>query len=112
MPKIVFPVADLAEATAFYERLGFIVEMYDSSYAWVAHRGTEILHLSLDSELDKAVNPTSGYLHVRDVDRWHESWSDAGMNPSATEDRPWGMREFSLRDPSGNLLRVGANLPG
>lgn len=26
------------------------------------------------------------------------------------ESKPWGMRESSVRDPSGNNLRIGQNL--
>ena len=29
---------------------------------------------------------------------------------TAPEDKPWGMREFALVDPSGNLIRVGHDL--
>jgi hypothetical protein len=30
------------------------------------------------------------------------------MNPP--RDEPWGMREFTVVDPSGNLLRIGHDL--
>ncbi len=30
----------------------------------------------------------------------------------AIEDRPWGMLEFALVDPSSNLIRVGHELDG
>jgi len=26
---------------------------------------------------------------------------------TAPDDKPWGMREFALSDPNGNLVRVG-----
>jgi hypothetical protein len=26
------------------------------------------------------------------------------------EDKPWGMREFAIVDPNGNLLRIGQTL--
>jgi hypothetical protein len=29
---------------------------------------------------------------------------------SGIEDKPWGMREFALVDPNGNLIRVGHDL--
>jgi catechol-2,3-dioxygenase len=44
--KIIFPVADMTEAMAFYERLGFEVEGYSDSYAWVTSNGSEVLHLT------------------------------------------------------------------
>ena len=107
--KIIFPVRDLAEAVEYYRRLGFEIEAYDETYAWVRHRGEEVLHLALVDELDPSANAAAGYFHVRDPDAWHRAWQDApGLGDIA--DRPWGMREFALTDPSGNLLRVGANL--
>jgi len=30
------------------------------------------------------------------------------LSPPA--DEPWGMREFTLRDPAGNLIRIGHEL--
>ncbi|MEM7274868.1 MAG: VOC family protein [Actinomycetota bacterium] len=110
--KIIFPVADMAAAVGFYRTLGFDVEQYDGGYACVRHRGEELLHLALAQELDPATNRAAGYLHVQDVDRWHDAWAvvvdDRVTDPLG--DRPWGMREFSIRDPAGNLLRIGQNL--
>lgn len=107
--KIIFPVRDLAEAVGFYETIGFEVEAVDESYAWVRHRGEEVLHLALSAGLDPAVNAAAGYLHVQDPDAWHAACSEA-VEAGELADRPWGMREFEMRDPSGNQLRVGANL--
>jgi len=30
----------------------------------------------------------------------------------ALEDKPWGLREFAVVDPDGNLLRVGPMIDG
>jgi hypothetical protein len=30
----------------------------------------------------------------------------------ALEDKPWGLREFAIVDPDGNLLRVGQIIGG
>lgn len=108
--KIIFPVHDMDEAIAFYRSLGFDVESYDGSYAWVRHSGHEILHLSLIEELDTGANHSAGYFHVDDADAWHARWSGSSAEIGDPADRPWQMREFALRDPSNNLLRVGHNL--
>jgi catechol 2,3-dioxygenase-like lactoylglutathione lyase family enzyme len=107
--KVVFPVADLGVAASFYERLGFAVERYDDAYAWVRHAGDELLHLAVVPDLDRAANHAAGYLHVASVDSWHAGWSAAGASPGPVVDTPWGMREFRICDPDGNLLRVGQN---
>lgn len=108
--KIIFPTADMAASVEFYQRLGFTVEQFDDGYAWVSHRGEELLHLAGHTELDRQANRAAGYLHVQDTDAWHTAWADAGVETTPVVDQPWQMREFSLHDPSGNLLRVGQNL--
>ena len=106
--KIVFPVADMAAAVAFYESLGLEVERHDDGYAWVRHGGDEVLHLAGVPDLDVDANRAAGYWHVQDAPAWHARCSAA--DPGPVVDQPWGMREFALRDPSGNLLRGGQNL--
>lgn len=108
--KAILPVADMTEASAFYKTLGFEVERYDAGYAWVTNHGVEVLHLAGVPELDRGANCAACYLHVQDVDAWHDAWSLAGVETGPVADRPWQMREFELRDPDGNLLRIGQNI--
>ena len=108
--KIIFPTLDMSESIAFYQRLGFAVTSYDDGYAWVQHDGRELFHLALVPGLDVDANRAGGYFHVRNVDDVHARWS-AEVKPVGTlADQPWGMREFAVKDPSNNLLRVGQNL--
>ncbi len=108
--KIVFPVSDMQRATSFYGSLGFEVESFDADYAWVTHRGEEILHLALVPNLDPGANHAAGYFHVQDATEWHAAWTAGGADVGPIDDHPWGMREFALKDPSGNRLRIGQNL--
>ena len=73
------------------------------------HGGSEVLHLTLVADLDRDANHAAGYWHVLDVDHWHERFTAAGDACADVVTQPWGMREFRLVDPSGNLLRVGEN---
>lgn len=106
--KIIFPTLDMATSIEFYRSLEFEIEAYDDGYAWVRHDGREVLHLARVEDLDVDANRAAGYWHVQDTDRWHHRLA-AGA-PGPVIDQPWGMREFSLTDPSGNLLRVGQNI--
>ena len=110
--KIIFPVTDLDEAGAFYRSLGFEVDYFDDGYAWVTHRGEEILHLALSPDVDREANRAAGYFHVQDAAGRHAAWSSSGVEVGPIQDHPWRMREFLLRDSSGNRLRVGQNLEG
>ena len=102
-------MADVGPAAAFYRSLGFAVEG-DDGYAWVTNGGEEVLHLARVDELYRASNRAVGYFHVQDAADWHRAWSEVGIGVGPLVDRPWGMKESSLRDPDGNVLRVGQNL--
>ncbi len=103
----ILPVADMAEAAAFYRALRFSVAAHDDGYALVLQGGAELFHLRLAPGLDPTANPAALYLHVGDADERHAAWKAGPAEVTDPEDQPWGMREFSLRDPSGNLIRVG-----
>lgn len=110
VPKPVLPVADMELAIEFYRRLGLDVAAYDDGYAWVRHRGEEVVHLRGVPDLDLAANRTGAYLHVQNADAWWEAMGAMGVSIGRVADMAWGMREFSFTDPSGNVVRVGQNL--
>jgi uncharacterized glyoxalase superfamily protein PhnB len=106
----ILPVRDLAEAAALWTGAGFTVEPYDEGYAFVLADGCEIVHLALHASVDPGTNPSACYLHVDDVHDWHARLTQAGLPVTPVRNEPWGMAEFSVRDPSGNLVRVGRPL--
>ncbi len=91
----------------FWLRTGVAVELYDAGYAFVLFGGAEIAHLALHLDLDPARNAAACFVHVDDAYAWHQRWREAGLPVSDITVQPWGMVEFQLRDPNGNLLRVG-----
>jgi catechol 2,3-dioxygenase-like lactoylglutathione lyase family enzyme len=116
----ILPSRDLAETLAFYERLGFAsrgapFERY--RYLIVGRGGIE-LHFWEAPELDPRASDASCYLHVRDADALHREWEEMGIpaDPATgsrlmpPEDTDYGLREFALVDPSGNLIRVGSSV--
>ena len=106
----ILPVRDLAEAADLWTRAGLTVEPYDEGYAFVLADGCEIVHLALHASVDPATNPSACYLHVDDVHDWHARLTTSGLPVTPVRDEPWGMAEFSVRVPSGNLVRVGRPL--
>ncbi|MGH4024605.1 MAG: bleomycin resistance protein [Pseudonocardiaceae bacterium] len=105
----IFPVRDMREAREFWIRAGAEVEWYDESYAFVFVAGTEVAHLRHTPRLNPEHNAAACYIHVADPAAWHERWKAACLPVTDLKVEPWGMREFSVRDPSGNLVRVGHN---
>jgi catechol 2,3-dioxygenase-like lactoylglutathione lyase family enzyme len=103
----IFPVRDLREAGAFWSSAGLVVEEYDPGYAFVRSDGEEIVHLAVEPALDPERNFSACYVHVRDVQGWHDRLAAAGLPVTPLRDQPWGMTEFSVRDPDRNLVRIG-----
>jgi hypothetical protein len=75
-----------------------------------------VVHLEARPDLVAATNQTSCYWRVTDADALYGEFAELGLplegSPSLSEpfDEPWGMREFTLKDPAGNLIRVGHEL--
>ena len=111
----ILPVHDVPLARAFYESLGFRAGYYDDRYE-ILRRGDLVVHLEGRENLQPASNETSCYWRVPDADAFFREISALGLpaegRPSLSEpaDEPWGMREFTLKDPAGNLVRVGHEL--
>jgi catechol 2,3-dioxygenase-like lactoylglutathione lyase family enzyme len=103
----ILPVHDMPRAIAFYESAGFDVEPYDDGYAFVRFADASAFDLARAEHLDPARNEAACYLIGGDADGWHARLSAAGLPVTAVEDQPWGMRELTLTDPSGNRLRIG-----
>jgi hypothetical protein len=106
----IFPTADMASSMAFYRAAGFVVDAYDDGYAFVIRDGDEVLHLAGVDDLDPERNQAACYLNTARADDWHAAWQAQGLPVGEIADQPFGMREFVVRDPSGNVLRVGRNL--
>ena len=106
----IFPVRDLREAGAFWTSAGLEIKKHDEGYAFVLADGHEFVHLDLQPAVDPDTNLSACYIHVMDVQDWHDRLTAAGLPVTPVRDEPWGMREFSVRDPSGNLVRVGCAL--
>src|SRR5262245_52288151 len=106
------PVDDMRRARAFYQSLGFNAGYGEGDYE-ILRRGNLVVHLEARGDLVPATNQTSCYWRVTDADALHQEFAALGLphegSPSLTEpyDEPWGMREFTLKDPAGNLIRIG-----
>ncbi|HEU4631574.1 MAG TPA: VOC family protein [Gemmatimonadaceae bacterium] len=117
-PEPILPARDLDETRAFYARLGF-EPWFRGRGPWeyeIVSRGQLVVHFFAERGLVPGDNDSSCYWRVTDADRCYQEWSALGLPTegiprlTAPEDRPWGMREFTLVDPSGNLVRVGHEL--
>jgi len=115
----ILPARDLDETRAFYERLGFHAAGWwpdeFGGYA-ILRRGDLSMHFFLFEDISPDQNYAQCYWRVNDVDGLYAEFHATGLSKSGTprlqpvEDKPWGMREFSVTDPSGNLVRIGRQI--
>lgn len=111
----ILPCRDLAEMRAFYAKLGFKPWFGDRA-PWqyeIVSRGDLVVHFFPDPDLDPYKSYSGCYWRVRDAAALYAEFARLGLPsegiPRLTppEDKPWGMHEFNLVDPSGNLVRIG-----
>ena len=114
-PEPILPAKDLRRTRAFYESLGFTSGYDDDAYD-ILRRGNLVVHLEARADLVPTTNHTSCYWRVGDADALYGEFATLGLPPegspslSEPSDEAWGMREFTLKDPAGNLIRVGHEL--
>ena len=111
------PCRSVKDTLAFYRRLGFEGEIlgFGDSYA-ILRRGTVELHFFTHDQLRAAESFAGCYIRVSDAASIYKVFAAAKLpskgipRQDVIEDKPWGMREFAIVDPDGNLLRIGQTL--
>lgn len=100
------PVRNLRDALAFYvDQLGFEIamELPDVGYAIVERDGVAI-HLFEDEA--GAHSPAGVHVFTADLDDLFREFTNRGAQfVQPIEHKPWGNREFRLKDGSGNQLK-------
>jgi len=104
----VLPSLNLDETLVFYrDQLGFDRIIHQSPDYLILRRNEMELHfwLARDRALCEA---TSVYLRGGRIGALHVEYQQKRVAClTALERRPWGMEEFYIHDPHGNLLRFG-----
>jgi catechol 2,3-dioxygenase-like lactoylglutathione lyase family enzyme len=110
------PSRAVSDTLPFYRRLGFEGEVHGSGDYAILSRGTVELHFFTHRELRPAESSASCYIRVSDVNSIYRAFASAQLPKSGIprldvlEDKPWGMREFAIVDPDGNLTRIGQTI--
>ncbi|MFT3788971.1 MAG: VOC family protein [Tepidisphaeraceae bacterium] len=104
MPE--FPLADVAAGVTHYrDVLGFTINYQMDGFAVMDRDRARILLIS-KTEQHKGI--ASCYIYVADADTLHAELVAKGANVEAPPvSRPWGLREFRVFDPEGNILTLG-----
>ena len=110
------PSDNLDATTDFYKRLGFSERgRWEGEYLILA-RGDFELHFWYAGSVNPLKNEASCYVRFDTADEaraLHHEWAQLEMDggdlhqPTETD---YGLLEFAVIDPHGNLLRVGGSL--
>jgi catechol 2,3-dioxygenase-like lactoylglutathione lyase family enzyme len=112
--KAFVPAKDFALSKQFYRDLGFEVPWSSDDLAYVRHGASSFL-LQKFYRQEHADNFMM-HLLVEDLEAW---WSHVeaqglitkyGIRAEPPADRPWGLRDFVILDPTGILWRIGQNI--
>ena len=115
--KAFVPARDFQASLRFYVDLGFQVEWSSADLAGL-RQGT-MAFLLQDFHVPAHAENFAMHMSVQDLQGWWSRIDDAGfrsrhsMRAEAPQDRPWGLRDMVLIDPSGVLWRIAqAAAPG
>lgn len=112
----ILPSRSLSDTLTFYRRLGFEGQIHAHGDYAILTRETVELHFFTHRELVPADSSAMCYLRVSDVESLCRAFASAELPPRGIprqdplESKPWGMKEFAIVDPDGNLIRIGQTL--
>ncbi|WP_341679188.1 VOC family protein [Niveibacterium sp. SC-1] len=114
--KTFVPARDFELSKAFYLALGFALEWAGPDLAYFGHGPSRFLlqRFFVEAHAHNFVM----HLLVENADDWHRHLVAQGLAArfevalGEPEDRPWGLRDFTLHDPSGVLWRIGHDISG
>jgi uncharacterized glyoxalase superfamily protein PhnB len=108
----ILPSWDFDHTARYYAALGFQEEgRWPGEHLIVRHSLGIELHFFSTAEFPTVHNHHGVYVRFEtaaECDALHQAWSKAGVDHlSAPADTDYRLREFSIIDPMGNLLRIG-----
>lgn len=111
----VLAVHDVKRSAEFYVRvLGFRVVLQPDGWVFVAKDQCMIMLGECPDDMpasDLGCHNYFGYLKVDDADEYYAHVKAMGGEIlSAIEDKPWQMREFSIRTVDGHRMMIGHSL--
>ena len=111
IPKL--PAADLQATKSFYvENLNFRQVGGDYPDYLMLFRDEIELHFFLDCDLDVNRNDGMCYICISGIEELYDSLKTTNCNSfiGKLEPRPWGQKEFSIKDINENLLTFGERI--
>lgn len=116
--RSVLAVRNLASSTRYWTQvLGFTLEPVDASgWSFLTRDRFKVMLGECADDRDAAElrnHSYFAYLYVEGIDGLHAELEARGAGiTSRPSDKPWGLREFTLRTPDGHRITFGQLLPG
>jgi catechol 2,3-dioxygenase-like lactoylglutathione lyase family enzyme len=113
--KAFVPARDFALSKRFYEDLGFTIKWSSDDLAYVQHGNASFLLQNF--YVPEHAGNFMMHVLVEDVDAWWRQVQTRGLESKyqvkaePPADRPWGLRDFIIVDPTGVLWCIGQNMP-
>lgn len=113
--KAFVPAVDYAVSLEFYQALGFVCAWRGEAMAYFHHDGCSFM--LQDFHVKEYTENFMMHMLVENADDWHKELNERDIAKrfkvaiGLPEDRPWGIRDFTLIDPSGVLWRIGHEIP-
>jgi glyoxalase/bleomycin resistance protein/dioxygenase superfamily protein len=98
----------MEQALAFSGQLGFQNTYHDGGFAVVEWDGVD---LHLNHPPDPPMHHSVCWIAVSTIEALYQQYVPTHAVQSPLEAKPWGMREFFIRDPFRNLLLFAERLP-
>ncbi len=108
----VLQVKDVSDALRFYcEVLDFEKDFEFGPYAGL-HFGECYVHLCAHTTWKRPLGGGAVVVFADEVDAYFKTIKERGAEIALEPtDEPYGMRDFVIRDPDGNVLTFGCSLP-
>ncbi len=113
----ILPSRSIEATRDFYRQLGFEAKVWGAPYRYaILTRDTVEIHFFTHAGLDPAESSAGCYIRVLDVDKIYQTFARVNLPTTGIpridplENKPWNMREFSMVDPDGNLIRIGQTI--
>jgi catechol 2,3-dioxygenase-like lactoylglutathione lyase family enzyme len=107
----IIPARNIQASADFYrDQLGFEARFTESDYG-IVERDTVEIHFWGPSRIEPADSDTMLRVEVDDLDVLYRDCQRRELvHPNAPlEDKPWGTREFAIRDLDGHLITFFAH---
>jgi catechol 2,3-dioxygenase-like lactoylglutathione lyase family enzyme len=103
-----FLVHNMEQALAFYGQLGFQTTYHDEGFAIIERDGVN-LHFNYSS--DPPTSYSVCWIAVSNIDTLYQQYLPTNAVQSPLEAKPWGLKEFFIRDPFRNLIIFAERIP-